>query len=106
MRRKQQTVAQKWITERLGGSCNELPFNETLLLEKDMERIIREVRIDRKDDPAIVAEQFSKILNDFGIKCVNTTPNSEDVHYYRIEVEVEVLEFDPEDHHDDHHDDH
>ena len=63
------------------------------------ERITKEVRVNRKDDPGIVAEQFAEILNEFGIQCVNTTPDSEETFVYKIEVDVEVMEFDPDEHH-------
>ena len=32
------------------------------------------------------------------IKCVDTTPDSEE-HVYQIELDVEVMEFDPDEHH-------
>jgi len=63
------------------------------------ERITKEVRVNRDDDPGIVAEKFAEILNEFGIQCVNTNPDSEDTCVYKIEVDVEVMEFDPDEHH-------
>jgi hypothetical protein len=71
--------------------------------EEMSERITKEVRVNRKDDPGIVAEQFAEILNEFGIQCVNTTPDSEETLVYKIEVDVEVMEFDPDEHEQTHH---
>lgn len=63
------------------------------------ERIVKEVRVNRKDDPSLVAESFAAIFNEFGIQCINTTPDSEETHIYKIELDVEVMEFDPDEHH-------
>lgn len=67
------------------------------------ERITKIVTVGRKDDSASVAEKFAAILNEFGIQCVNTTPDSEEEHVYQIDIDVEVMEFDPEDHQHHHH---
>ena len=61
------------------------------------ERITKIVTVGRKDDSISVAEKFAAIFNEFGIQCVNKTPDSEE-HIYQIDIDVEVMEFDPEDH--------
>jgi hypothetical protein len=66
------------------------------------ERIVKQVQVNRNDDPIVVAEKFSEILNEFGIQCVNTNPDSSDICFYKIEVDVEVMEFDPDEHQHDH----
>ena len=62
------------------------------------ERITKIITVGRKEDSASVAEKFAALLNEFGIQCVNTTPDHEENHIYQIDIDVEVMEFDPEDH--------
>lgn len=61
-------------------------------------RIKKEIRVSQDDSPNAVAEKFAALFNEFGIQCVDTTPDSEE-HVYQIELDVEVMEFDPDEHH-------
>jgi hypothetical protein len=77
--------------------------NEVLKEKMMSERITKIITVDRKEDSASVAEKFAAILNEFGIQCVNTTPDSEESHVYQIDIDVETMEFDPEEHQHHHH---
>lgn len=49
----------------------------------------REIRIERKDDPGMVAEYFREVLNELGLKVTNLNPEGEDSQTYLIEAMVE-----------------
>ena len=48
------------------------------------------IRVNRDDDPGMVAEEFATVLNEMGIKVTNLNPEGEDQTTYLIETADEA----------------